>query len=88
MKKLFMFCMVGWGLVPEVTWAQTIDTLIYANGGHQLHFSIIKGKSAPILFESGAGNGGDVWNTITKQIADVTGATIITYDRLGNRITD
>ena len=62
--------------------AQTIDTLVKVGEGYQIHFTIIKGKGAPILFESGFGNGGDVWKNITKQIAQVTDATIITYDRL------
>ena len=60
----------------------TTDTIIDVGGAHQIHFSILKGKGAPILFESGFGNGADVWRNITKQIAQVTGATIITYDRL------
>ena len=70
------------GLIPIITTAQTIDTIINVGNGRKLHFTIIKGKEAPILFESGLGNGADVWKGITKQIAEVTGATIITYDRL------
>ena len=87
MKNLFILFAVIWGLIPKVNNAQTLDTLITVSGGHQLHFKIIKGKSAPILFESGFGNGGDIWDHITKPIADVTGATILTYDRLSNVIS-
>ena len=83
MRKLLLFTVVWW-LIPTSTNAQTVDTLINVSGGHQLHFKIIKGKFSPILFESGFGNGGDVWDNITKHIADATGATIITYDRLSN----
>ena len=82
MKKLILITSIFCGIFPKITTAQTIDTLIDVGNGHQLHFIIIIGKEAPILFESGFGNGGDVWKNITKQIAAVTGATIITYDRL------
>lgn len=61
---------------------QTIDTLVDV-GNHKLHFNIIKGSGIPILFEAGGGSDGTVWNSILKPIADITGATIITYDREG-----
>lgn len=80
-RHLFILIIFG-GLFSKTTTAQTIDTLISVGNGQQLHFTIIKGKESPILFESGFGNGTDVWKNITKHIADVTGATIITYDRL------
>lgn len=82
MRKYLFIITILFALLSKITIAQTIDTLINIGNGNQLHFKIIKGKEAPILFESGFGNGGDVWNNITKQISDVTGATIITYDRL------
>jgi tetratricopeptide (TPR) repeat protein len=81
MRIRFILVIFLW-LFLKLANAQIIDTLINVGSGHQLHFTIIKGKRAPILFESGFGNGGDVWKNITKQIAEVTGATIITYDRL------
>lgn len=62
--------------------AQTLDTLIDV-GRHKLHFNIIKGKGIPILFEAGGGSDGTVWNSILKPIAEITGATLITYDREG-----
>lgn len=62
--------------------AQDIDTLVNV-GSYQLHFHIMKGKGIPILFESGGGNDGTVWNNILKPIADITGTTLITYDRAG-----
>ena len=62
--------------------SQTIDTLVNV-GNHKLHFNIIKGSGIPILFEAGGGSDGTVWNSILKPIADITGATIITYDREG-----
>ena len=82
MKKLIFISTFVFGLFSRTTNAQTIDTIINVDGKHKLHFTIIKGSGAPILFESGLGDGGSVWNNITKQIADITGATIITYDRL------
>lgn len=62
--------------------AQKMDTLINV-GTHRLHFTIIPGKGTPILFESGNGDDGTVWEPILKSIHDSTGATLITYDRAG-----
>jgi len=62
--------------------AQSLDTLVDV-GGYNLHFNIIKGEGIPILFESGAGNDGSVWNNILDHIYEVTGTTLITYDRSG-----
>lgn len=62
--------------------SQNNDTLIDV-GGFKLHFNIIKGKGIPILFESGGGDDGSVWNRLLPYIADSLGATLITYDRAG-----
>ncbi len=62
--------------------AQSLDTLVDV-GEYNLHFNIIKGEGIPILFESGGGNDGSVWNNILYPISRVTGTTLITYDRSG-----
>lgn len=62
--------------------AQTIDTLIDV-GGYKLHFTIVKGKGTPILFEAGNGAGGSDWQPVLEDIHKATGATLITYDRAG-----
>lgn len=62
--------------------SQTIDTLINV-GKYKLHFNIVKGKGIPILFESGAGNDGSIWDTLLNPLHDSLGATLITYDRQG-----
>jgi len=62
--------------------SQSKDTLIDV-GQYKLHFNIIEGNGIPILFESGSGNDGSVWKDIIQPIANITGATIITYDRAG-----
>jgi predicted alpha/beta hydrolase family esterase len=62
--------------------SQTIDTLVNV-GNHQLHFNIIKGKGIPILFESGNGDDGTVWEKLLKPLYDSIEATLITYDRAG-----
>src|SRR5205085_2729973 len=36
-----------------------------------------------ILFEAGGGDNSTVWNEIAQEIAKITDATIITYDRVG-----
>jgi predicted alpha/beta hydrolase family esterase len=61
---------------------QILDTLIDV-GGIKLHFTIKKGKGIPILFESGNGDDGTVWNDIITPLYNATGATLITYDRAG-----
>jgi hypothetical protein len=62
--------------------SQSLDTLVNV-GNHQLHFKIIKGKGTPILFESGNGEDGSVWEPLLQDIHKATGATLITYDRAG-----
>lgn len=81
--KLFLNAIVIFTLLnSQKSQSQTVDTLVDV-GNHQLHFHIIKGKGIPILFEAGAGDDGTVWNSILNPIAEITGATLITYDRAG-----
>jgi hypothetical protein len=61
---------------------RTIDTLINV-GKYNLHFTIITGKGTPILFEAGGGNVGAIWGNISIPVAEVTGTTVIMYDRAG-----
>jgi pimeloyl-ACP methyl ester carboxylesterase len=62
--------------------SKTIDTLVDV-GGYKLHFYIFKGKRTPILFEAGGGEDATTWKNILTTIADITGTTLITYDRTG-----
>lgn len=62
--------------------SQTLDTLVDV-GGYKMHFKIMKGEGTPILFEAGAGNDGSIWENILEKIYNVTGTTLITYDRSG-----
>lgn len=83
MKSHFLICILSFSIFSTTeSHSQTIDTLVDV-GKHKIHFNIIKGKGALILFESGGGNDGTVWNSILKPIAEITGATLITYDRAG-----
>jgi pimeloyl-ACP methyl ester carboxylesterase len=52
-------------------------------GGYRLHFHVIKGSGLPILFEAGGGDDASTWDSILAATANVTGATLITYDRAG-----
>ncbi len=61
---------------------QSQDTLVDI-GGYKMHFKIFRGEGTPILFEAGAGNDGSVWGHILEKIHNVTGTTLITYDRSG-----
>lgn len=63
-------------------YSQIVDTLIKVND-HQLHFKVIQGNGTPILFESGNGDDGSVWEPLLQDIHQQTGATLITYDRAG-----
>jgi pimeloyl-ACP methyl ester carboxylesterase len=84
MNKLCIYSMLPFLIL--IDWnegqSQTLDTLISA-GKHNLHFRIVKGNGEPILFESGNGDDGSVWENILKPIHDLTGATLVTYDRAG-----
>jgi pimeloyl-ACP methyl ester carboxylesterase len=82
MIKYLFTTLAFWGLMADSGKCQYVDTLVDV-GGYRLHFHLLKGKGMPILFESGSGAGGDVWDTILKPLADITGAPMITYDRSG-----
>jgi len=82
MKKHLFFTLVILELIAQSGKCQNIDTLIDV-GGYRLYFHIIKGQGMPILFEPGSGADVSVWDIILKPIADVTHATLITYDRPG-----
>ena len=73
--SIILFCL-------QLSFSQTKDTIVDV-GKYELHFSIIEGKGTPILFESGSGNDASVWKDIIQPIADITGTTIIAYDRAG-----
>ncbi|WP_420581506.1 alpha/beta fold hydrolase [Reichenbachiella sp.] len=60
----------------------TNDTII-SIGDYNVHFKVIKGKATPIIFEAGAGDIGATWDDILEPINKITGATLITYDRVG-----
>jgi pimeloyl-ACP methyl ester carboxylesterase len=58
------------------------DTIVDV-GDARLHFRVIQGKGVPILFDAGGGDDGTVWDGILKPLAEITGTTLITYDRAG-----
>jgi pimeloyl-ACP methyl ester carboxylesterase len=59
-----------------------VDTLINV-GSYKLHVKIIKGRGAPILFESGGALDAGQWDSISTVLHRKLDATIITYDRQG-----
>lgn len=81
MKKIFSFALI---LVSSIAISQNIviETLVDV-GGYNMNFYIIKGQGNPILFEAGAGDNGLVWKDIAKDVHEVTGTTVIYYDRSG-----
>ena len=82
MKKTMFLLLLLTALCTFNSKSQTIDTLLDV-GGYRLHFRIIKGTGMPILFEAGGGNDGSIWNSLLKPVAELTRATLITYDRAG-----
>lgn len=82
MKRYLFATLTFLGLMTNSGRCQNIDTLIDV-GGYRLFFHIIKGKGMPILFENGSGADVTIWDTILKPLADITHATLITYDRAG-----
>jgi len=86
MKQILVFFSM---LIFSLSNAQEValDTLVDI-GGYNMHFKIMEGKGTPILFESGAGDDGSVWDSILKHVHDVTGTTVISYDRSGFGISE
>jgi pimeloyl-ACP methyl ester carboxylesterase len=82
MKKYLLATFTFLALLTNSGSCQIIDTLVDV-GGYRLNFHIIKGNGMPILFEGGAGADVTIWDVILKPIADITHATLITYDRDG-----
>ena len=81
-KNLYLLSSLFFFLMSVHVKGQTLDTLVDI-GGYKMHFKIMKGNGTPILFEAGAGNDGSVWDNILEKIHNVTGTTLITYDRSG-----
>jgi pimeloyl-ACP methyl ester carboxylesterase len=64
------------------TQAQEIDTLVDV-GGYKLHFHVVKGIGTPVVFESGGGDDGSVWQPLVIDLRKKLNAPLITYDRAG-----
>jgi pimeloyl-ACP methyl ester carboxylesterase len=71
-----IFCVAAKGQSKEN------DVMVNVGGG-RLHFHVVKGAGIPILFDAGGGDDESVWDGILKPLSEITGATLITYDRLG-----
>lgn len=56
--------------------------------GHKIAFYVTAGSGATIVLDAGGGNGADYWNDLVPKIAAETGAQIITYDRIGQGLSD
>lgn len=82
LEKYLFATLTFWALMAGSGSCQTVDTLVDV-GGYRLAFHIVKGKGMPILFDAGSGDDGSDFYSILKPIADVSGATLITYGRAG-----
>ena len=82
MSFRIIIALICFVLFTRVGQAQEIDTLVDV-GGYKLHFHIKKGKGVPIVFESGGGDDGSVWQPLLGNLYKSLGATLVTYDRAG-----
>ena len=73
---LFLFVLAGHAVCQE------LDTMVDV-GGYRVHFHVVKGAGLPILFDAGGGNDGTIWKDLLVPLHEITGATLITYDRPG-----
>jgi pimeloyl-ACP methyl ester carboxylesterase len=73
-----------WANHPLATATQgPLDTLVSV-GEHRLHFVLYRGKvPVTIMFEAGGGADLSSWGAVPRQVAEETGATVVTYDRAG-----
>lgn len=62
--------------------ATPTDRVVSVNGV-ELHFRIYSGDDRTVLLEAGSGLSADTWNEVAPLLAQVTGATVISYDRAG-----
>jgi pimeloyl-ACP methyl ester carboxylesterase len=82
--RIFLFIILASSmLVASSAQSQESDVFVNVRGGDRLHFHVLKGQGIPVLFEAGGGDDATVWTNIEKPIRDITGATLITYDRAG-----
>jgi len=82
MKRSFFAVVFIFASMANCARSQETDVFVNVRGD-RLHFHILNGSGIPILFEAGGGDDATVWTNITKPVRDITGATLITYDRAG-----
>jgi pimeloyl-ACP methyl ester carboxylesterase len=67
------------------SWDQQIEAteVLVPVGEHRLNFQVIQGGRPTILLEAGGGMDSRQWNALAPQLAETTGATVVSYDRAG-----
>lgn len=61
---------------------KTLDKMVNV-GPCKLHFTVLQGSDDTIVLEVGGGADSSHWGPFPLQVAQETGATVITYDRAG-----
>ncbi len=61
---------------------EAVETLVQV-GKYRLNFQVIEGGNQTILLEAGGGMDSKEWNNLAPELANKTGATIVSYDRAG-----
>jgi pimeloyl-ACP methyl ester carboxylesterase len=81
--KMFLSIILALSMLMVCSaYSQESDVFVDVRGD-RLHFHILKGEGIPILFAAGGGDASTVWADIEKPIHQITGTTLITYDRAG-----
>ena len=85
------FFLLFWAFGVSQAWAahslshqeiETVETLVQV-GEYRLNFKVIKGGNLIILLEAGGGMHSSEWSRLAPELAQRTGATVVSYDRAG-----
>ena len=61
---------------------EAVETLVQV-GQYRLNFKVIEGGDLTVLLESGGGMDSNEWNKLAPELAQKTGASVVSYDRAG-----
>lgn len=78
---------VGTSTASPAQAAVGVEHLIHHNG-HNVAFYVTPGSTSTIVLDAGGGHDASYWNELVPELGDITGATIITYDRTGAGLSD
>jgi pimeloyl-ACP methyl ester carboxylesterase len=77
-RLLLLFVLTTAGVGGEPFESQLVDV-----GGYRLNFNVAHGGDKTILVEAGGLDDSSVWSKVANDVAQSTGATVVTYDPAG-----